>query len=220
MRLVFVTRDWDLWPEPFAVFSNQANRRILGDVFATFLHCRVSKMVCSLRQGLVSCGVEILIIRRVVDLGVRLLRGLSCFWKTVGQMVYCGFVLLDVVLHFQKIVGTPHVCPPIHCPLKCENRMHGDWLHRIGALRRGGGREKGPRAHIALVLFQTAVFFAGVADFFDPVSDHWHLAVVVCPISLLRLSLLRFMGSNFLGNSFWAWKFHPLRLRFCLSQTL
>ena len=44
-----------------------------------------------------------------------------------------------------------------------------------------------------------------------------------CPISLLRLlriSLLRFLDSRFPGDSLWAWEFHPLNLRFCLSQIL
>ena len=40
------------------------------------------------------------------------------------------------------------------------------------------------------------------------------------PISLLRLSLLRLLDSNFPGNSPWAWEFHPLNSRLCLSQTL
>ena len=40
------------------------------------------------------------------------------------------------------------------------------------------------------------------------------------PISLLTLSLLRLLGSNFPGNPLWAWEFHPLKLRLCLSQTL
>ena len=40
------------------------------------------------------------------------------------------------------------------------------------------------------------------------------------PISLLSLSLLRFVDSTFPGNSLWPWEFHPLKLRFCLSQTL
>ena len=42
----------------------------------------------------------------------------------------------------------------------------------------------------------------------------------VRPISLLRIPLLRFVDSTFPGNSPWAWKFHPLKLRFCLSKTL
>ena len=40
------------------------------------------------------------------------------------------------------------------------------------------------------------------------------------PISLLRISILRFVDSSFPGNSLWTREFHPLRLRFCLSQTL
>ena len=39
------------------------------------------------------------------------------------------------------------------------------------------------------------------------------------PISLLTLSLLRLLDSNFPGNPLWAWEFHPLELRLCLSQT-
>ena len=42
----------------------------------------------------------------------------------------------------------------------------------------------------------------------------------LCPISLLRLSLPRLLDSNFPGISLWAWELHPLKLRFCLSQTL
>ena len=42
----------------------------------------------------------------------------------------------------------------------------------------------------------------------------------VRPISLLRLSLLRFVDSNFQGKSLLTWEFHPLDLRFCLSQAL
>ena len=42
----------------------------------------------------------------------------------------------------------------------------------------------------------------------------------VHPIFLPRLSLLRFVDSTFPGNSLWTWEFHPLNLRFCLSQTL
>ena len=42
----------------------------------------------------------------------------------------------------------------------------------------------------------------------------------VRPISLLRLSLLRLLDSNFPGNPLRAWEFHPLNLRFCLSQAL
>ena len=38
--------------------------------------------------------------------------------------------------------------------------------------------------------------------------------------SPIRLSLLRLLDSNFPGNSLWAWEFHPLKSRFCLSQTL
>ena len=40
------------------------------------------------------------------------------------------------------------------------------------------------------------------------------------PISLLTLSLPTLLDSNFTGNSLWAWEFHPLELRLCLSQTL
>ena len=40
------------------------------------------------------------------------------------------------------------------------------------------------------------------------------------PISLLTLSLLTLLDSNFPRNSLWAWEFHPLELRLCLSQTL
>ena len=40
------------------------------------------------------------------------------------------------------------------------------------------------------------------------------------PISLLRVSLLRFVDSNFPGDVPWTWEFHPLNLRFRLSQTL
>ena len=40
------------------------------------------------------------------------------------------------------------------------------------------------------------------------------------PISLLRSSLLRVFDSSFIGNYLWAWKCHPLKSRFCLSQTL
>ena len=39
-------------------------------------------------------------------------------------------------------------------------------------------------------------------------------------ISLITLRLLRLLESNFPGNSLWAWEFHPLKLRLCLSQTL
>ena len=42
----------------------------------------------------------------------------------------------------------------------------------------------------------------------------------VCPISLLRFSLLRLLDSRFPGTPLRAWEFHPLELRFCLSQTL
>ena len=42
----------------------------------------------------------------------------------------------------------------------------------------------------------------------------------VRPISLLSLSLLRLLDSNLPGDSLWAWEFHPLRLRVCLSQNL
>ena len=38
------------------------------------------------------------------------------------------------------------------------------------------------------------------------------------PISLPRVSLLRFADSNFPGDSLWAWEFHTLKSRFCLSQ--
>ena len=41
----------------------------------------------------------------------------------------------------------------------------------------------------------------------------------VRPISLLRLSLLRSVDSKLPGNYLWAWEFHPLKLRLCLSQT-
>ena len=37
---------------------------------------------------------------------------------------------------------------------------------------------------------------------------------------ILAVSLLRLLDSNFPGNSLWAWEFHPLRLRCCLSQSL
>ena len=40
------------------------------------------------------------------------------------------------------------------------------------------------------------------------------------PILLLTLSLLTLLESNFPGNRLWAWEFHPLKLRSCLSQTL
>ena len=39
------------------------------------------------------------------------------------------------------------------------------------------------------------------------------------PISLPRRSLLRLLDSNCPGNSMWALESHPLKLRFCLSQT-
>ena len=40
------------------------------------------------------------------------------------------------------------------------------------------------------------------------------------PTLLLTLRLLTLLESNFPGNSLWAWEFHPLELRLCLSQTL
>ena len=40
------------------------------------------------------------------------------------------------------------------------------------------------------------------------------------PTSLLRLSLLRCLDSKLLGNPLWAWEFHPLELRLCLSRSL
>ena len=43
---------------------------------------------------------------------------------------------------------------------------------------------------------------------------------VVPPISLLTLSLLTSLDSNFPVNPLWAWEFHPLSSRLCLSQTL
>ena len=43
---------------------------------------------------------------------------------------------------------------------------------------------------------------------------------LVRPISLLTLSPLRWLDSNFPGTSPWVWKFHPLTLILCLSQTL
>ena len=68
---------------------------------------------------------------------------------------------------------------------------------------------------------------------YEYVHMYWHMDMdtdmdldmgismdVVRPISLLRLSLLRLLDSNFPVNSLMAWEFHPLNLRFCLSQTL
>ena len=46
------------------------------------------------------------------------------------------------------------------------------------------------------------------------------LRVRVRSISLLTLSLLTFLDSNFPGSPLWAWEFHPLNSRLCLSQTL
>ena len=37
--------------------------------------------------------------------------------------------------------------------------------------------------------------------------------------SLLTLPLLTLLDSNSRENSLWAWEFHPLELRLCLSQT-
>ena len=54
----------------------------------------------------------------------------------------------------------------------------------------------------------------------DAVAEGPAAAASVCPISLLSISLLRLLGSGFPGNSLWTQEFHPLRLRFCLSQTL
>ena len=42
---------------------------------------------------------------------------------------------------------------------------------------------------------------------------------VLHPIFLLRLSLLTLLDSNFPANPLWAWQFHPLNLRLCLSRT-
>ena len=38
--------------------------------------------------------------------------------------------------------------------------------------------------------------------------------------TVLTLSLLRLLDSKFPGNPLWAWEYHPLQLRLCLSQTL
>ena len=48
----------------------------------------------------------------------------------------------------------------------------------------------------------------------------WETMAHLRPISLQRLSLLRLLDSNFQENPLWTWEFHPLKLRFCLSQTL
>ena len=37
--------------------------------------------------------------------------------------------------------------------------------------------------------------------------------------SYLHCTLLTLLDSNFPGNPLWAWEFHPLELRLCLSQT-
>ena len=39
-------------------------------------------------------------------------------------------------------------------------------------------------------------------------------------LPMLRSSPLRLLDSKLPGNSLRAWEFHPLKLRFCLSQTL
>ena len=43
---------------------------------------------------------------------------------------------------------------------------------------------------------------------------------VVRWVLLRPISLLRLLDSNFPGNPLWTWEFHPLILRFCLSQAL
>ena len=52
----------------------------------------------------------------------------------------------------------------------------------------------------------------------EPKSGAWFQELR--PISIPRLSLLRFVDSKLQGNPLWTWEFHPLNLRFCLSQTL
>ena len=46
------------------------------------------------------------------------------------------------------------------------------------------------------------------------------IIVIIRPISLVTSSLLRLLDSSFPGDSLWAWKFRPLKLSLCLSQTL
>ena len=52
--------------------------------------------------------------------------------------------------------------------------------------------------------------------------EHWGFdpSRLLRPISLLTLSVLTLPDSNFPVNPLWAWKFHPVKLRLCLSQTL
>ena len=61
-------------------------------------------------------------------------------------------------------------------------------------------------------------------DVRGPTRVRTHLDTRACrllrPISLLTLSLLTLLDSNFPVNPLWAWEFHPLNLRLCLSQTL
>ena len=54
----------------------------------------------------------------------------------------------------------------------------------------------------------------------DPSSCPSPSPTHLLPVPLPGVSPLRFVDSKFPGNSLWAWEFHPLRLRFCLSQTL
>ena len=60
----------------------------------------------------------------------------------------------------------------------------------------------------------------------DVASKFWTLATGPVPRLSLRArglrssSLLRFVDSKLPGNSLGTWEFHPLTLRFCLSQTL
>ena len=41
----------------------------------------------------------------------------------------------------------------------------------------------------------------------------------LCPIPLLTLRLLTLLDTNFPVNPPWAWEFHPVNSRLCLSQT-
>ena len=98
------------------------------------------------------------------------------------------------------------------CPESCEAEFSRSKLGR-------GGRHGGTFMYIMVIIIIISSSSSS-SNSSSSSSSSTRMAAEVCPISLLRLSLLRLLDSSFPGKPRWAWEFHPLNLRFCLSQTL
>ena len=121
------------------------------------------------------------------------------------------YIYLSLSLHVYIYIYI-HICVYIYIYTSIHRGGRGDAVEAAAGRVEAAGRRpvEGVQPRGTANLFTLCYMILDVGGF-----DHG-----VRQISLLDHPYLRFVDSDFRGLSLWTCEFHPLRLMFCLSQTL